>query len=428
MAHSLALAAYFLFTRHNDGLAARTLKKRLARGKEDPARIDERMGNPGLPRPDGPLIWIHAASVGESLSILELARRMLDARPDLHCLITTGTVTSAAALSGRMPDRMFHQYVPLDVASAVARFLEHWQPDLAVWTESELWPALLDATKKRDIAMVLVNARMSKRSYKRWKWLRRMASFILTRFDYALTQDKATAKYLENLGLPIAQIETTGSLKEGATPLPYNEVERKAFTNALGGRMLWLAASTHLGEEPLVATAHRQARRSFPELLLILTPRHPERGDEIAHMLRADGWNVAQRSKAQLLKAQTDIYLADTIAEMGLWYRLAPVSFLGGSLVKTGGHNPFEPAVLGSAILHGPHVFNFSDAFQRLEAAQACVPVADAGALAQKLGETLIPECSAKLATAAWAVCSEGADVTDRVLNVLMSYLPKADT
>lgn len=425
MARSLFLSAYLLFAKNVSGIARRTLNKRLLRGKEDADRLGERMGIAGLPRPDGQVMWIHAASVGESLSILELARRMLEACPDLHCVITTGTVTSAKALSGRMPKRMQHQFIPLDVTEAVNGFLNHWKPDLAVWTESELWPALLDGVGRRNIPLVLVNARMSEKSYKRWRWWRGTATSILSNFDYALAQDEATATYLQGLGMPADKVETVGSLKEGSAPLPHDERVRGAFSRAISGRSVWLAASTHPDEETIVSAAHRQARRSYPDLLLIVAPRHPERGGEITEMLRAEGWVVSQRSKGQDIEGRTDVYVADTIGEMGLWYRLAPVSFLGGSLSEIGGHNPFEPAALGSAILHGPHVFNFKDAFSRLSKAGACVEVRDGAGLAAELDKVLLPERAATLATAAWEISSDGADVTDRVLGVLQDQLPE---
>lgn len=424
MSRSLLLSTYLLFARNANKIAKRTLNKRLLRGKEDADRLGERMGIAGQPRPDGLLVWIHAASVGESLSILELARRLLDEQPDLQCVITTGTVTSAKALEGRMPDRMLHQYIPLDVVDAIDEFLEYWKPDLAVWTESEFWPALLDGIGRRDIPLVLVNARMSEKSYKRWRWWRGTAAAILSNFDYALAQDEATAGYFRQLGMATDKVETAGSLKEGSAPLPHDERVRGALARAISGRAVWLAASTHPGEEAQVSAAHRQARRSFPELLLIVAPRHPERGDEVTDLMREEGWSVAQRSKGQEIDGRTDVYVADTIGEMGLWYRLAPVSFLGGSLTEVGGHNPFEPAALGSAILHGPHIFNFADGFTRLAAANACVGVPDGAGLADELEKTLLPERAALLATAAWAASSDGADVTDRVLAVLQAHLP----
>ncbi len=426
MARSLVLNGYLLFARHAEGLAKRTLKKRLAAGKEDPDRYTEKLGETARPRPDGRLIWIHAASVGESLSILELTRRLLDDLPDLHILITTGTVTSAEVLKKRLPDRMFHQYVPLDFGNAIRKFLDHWHPDMVIWTESELWPRTLCAIERRKIPLVMANARMSAKSYRRWRWWKGTAASILRRFDYIMAQDAETGQSLTALGFPSEYLEVTGSLKEGASPLPHNEMERAALARSIGGRTVWLAASTHPGEEEFVINTHRQVQRSFPDLFLILVPRHPERGDDIAAILRQDGWAVAQRSKQQGIEGRTDIYLADTIGEMGLWFRLAPVTFMGGSLVEIGGHNPFEPAALGSAVLHGPHVQNFTEAYARLGEAGACVEVADGDALTQELGKTLVPERTAELATAAWDALSEGATVTDRVLEVLKSRLEAA--
>lgn len=426
MARSLILNCYMFFARHSEGLAKRTLQKRLARGKEDPERLQERLGYAPKPRPDGRLIWIHAASVGESLSILELARRMLDDMPDVQIMITTGTVTSANALGERLPARMFHQYVPLDVVPAIERFLTHWHPDLVIWTESELWPATLTLIKQHDIPLVMANARMSEKSYRRWRWWRGTAASILRRFDYVMAQEARTGRYLNALGVSSDRLEVTGSLKEGAAPLPHNEMARSALARAIAGRTVWLAASTHPGEEEIIIAAHRKALRSFPDLFLLLVPRHPERGDELAAMLAADGWAVAQRSKSQEIEARTEIYLADTIGEMGLWFRLSPVTFMGGSLVDVGGHNPFEPAALGSAVLFGPHVRNFDEAYARLSAADACVNVLDGEMLATELEKTLVPERTAILATAAWDALSEGASVTDRVLDVLTSYLSEA--
>ncbi len=399
------------------------MSRRLAAGKEHPERYVEKLGECSVTRPSGRLIWVHAASVGESLSILELSRRLLGEDRNLHILITTGTVTSAVALEKRMPDRMIHQFVPLDFGDGIAKFLDHWAPDLAIWTESELWPRTLTAIKRRDIPLVMANARMSLKSYRRWRWWKGTAASILRQFDYVMAQDKDTGRYLIGLGMPSDRLEVTGSLKEGASPLPHDERMRAALARSIGGRTTWLAASTHPGEEEIILAAHRRVQRSFPDLFLIIAPRHPERGAEIASQLRSDGWTVAQRSAGQSIESRTDIYLADTIGEMGTWFRLAPVTFMGGSLVEIGGHNPFEPAALGSAVIHGPHVQNFADAYDRLRLADASVMVRDGEQLATQLELTLVPERTASMATAAWDALSEGASVTDRVMEVLRSHM-----
>jgi 3-deoxy-D-manno-octulosonic-acid transferase len=423
---SALLGLYLILSRHAGGVARRMLRRRAAAGKEDAARIGERMGTPGLDRPAGRLVWFHAASVGEAASLLELLRRIEDGRPDLTCLVTTVTVTSAQLMAARLPERSVHQFAPVDVAPWIERFLDHWRPDLAVWTESELWPATLVLTRRRGVPMLLINARISARSFRRWRRLGGMARSLLRRFDRVLAQDDLAGEQFARLGVAPARLEVTGSLKEGAAPLGHDEAERVRLTRALAGRPVWLAASTHPGEEEVALEAHAAARRSLPMLALILVPRHPARGDEVAQLARDRGLTVAQRSRGEPATAETDVYLADTLGEMGLWYRVAAVSFVGGSLVEIGGHNPFEPALLGSAILHGPHVRNFAEGYARLGEAGAAVQVLDAAGLAAALGAAMAPDRAATMAAAAWDVMSDGAMVTDRVLDVLGGYLDKA--
>jgi 3-deoxy-D-manno-octulosonic-acid transferase len=424
MNRSFALWAYLRLTARGAGYGDRKLARRLAQGKEDPARIDERKGLTSLPRPPGRLVWFHAASVGESLSLLEVIRRLGDHDPALTVLVTTGTVSSSDILKSRLPPNAIHQFVPIDIHLFVKRFLDHWKPDLAVWTESEFWPSLICETHARGVPLLLINARMSDRSARRWRILRGAAQSLLTRFAAVQAQDSATGLALVRLGLPADRLTVTGTLKEGMPPPPCNETERVRYTKLLAGRQVWAAASTHDGEEAQVATAHAAAARSVLRLLCILVPRHPERGDAIAAMLRAQGLSVAQRSKGEDPGPDTAIFLADTLGELGLWYRLAPLSFVGGSLVPIGGHNPFEPAALGSAILHGPHVHNFADIFARLDAAGAAREVRDAAALATAVARLSQPDQRAPMAYAAWEIGSSGAEVTDKALALILSRLP----
>lgn len=421
---SLLLRLYLAASKRGAGFARRALERRSVAGKENPERLAERMGEASLPRPEGRLIWFHAASVGEAASLLELLRRLQQGRPQLSCLLTTGTVTSAAFLAERLPENCQHQFVPLDVLPWVRRFLDHWKPDLAVWTESELWPAMLSETRARGIPMLLVNARISNRSFRRWRMLG-MGPSLLRGFERILAQDDLAGEQLLTLGADPDRLTVEGTLKEGAAPLPHDEGDRVVLAKALAGRPVWLAASTHPGEEEVVIAAHARARRALPMLALILVPRHPDRGDGIAAMLRGRGLQVAQRSKDEQIGADTDVYLADTLGEMGLWYRIASVSFVGGSLAEVGGHNPFEPALLGSAILYGPHVRNFRDAYERLAAADAAVLVRDETELADALIATMAPDRAAAMASAAWATCSEGADVTDAVLEAIGAILDR---
>jgi 3-deoxy-D-manno-octulosonic-acid transferase len=420
---SALLGLYLLLSRRAAGFARARLRLRQGEGKEDPERLGERMGVAGAARPEGRLVWFHAASVGEAASLLELLRRLRDGRPDLTCLVTTVTRTSAAFLDVRLPEGALHQYAPLDELPWVESFLDHWRPDLAVWTESELWPATLYATHRRGTPMLLINARISQRSFRRWRMARGMARALLGRFERILAQDELAAEQLQALGAEPERLEVTGTLKEGAAPLAHDEAERAAISRALGGRPLWLAASTHEGEEELVAGAHAEVRRALPNLALILVPRHPDRGDAVAEMLRTRGLAVARRSKGEPIDADTEVYLADTLGEMGLWYRMAPVSFVGGSLVAVGGHNPFEPALLGSAILHGPFVRNFAEAYARFGEAGAAIRVRDGGELARALLRTMAPDRAAEMAAAAWGTVSEGAEVTDTVIAAVAGFI-----
>lgn len=422
----LALSAYLAFSARAERWARRKLDDRLAKGKEDPDRIGERRGEASVARPEGPLIWFHAASVGESLSLMEVMRRLGQHDPNLHFLITTGTVTSAEILAARLPARVVHQYVPLDVRSFVQRFLDHWQPDLAIWTESELWPGLITATAARGTPLLLLNARMSEHSARRWQKLGGAAKALLGRFAAVQVQDDSTAAHLRKLGLPNDRLAVTGTLKEGTPPLPCDEAELAQLTDRLKARQIWLAASTHPGEDTIVIDAYKQAQCSTHHPLLILVPRHPERGDDIAGLLAEQGLSVARRSAGAFPDDACEVFLADTLGELGLWYRLAPVSLVGGSLVPIGGHNPYEPAALGSAIIHGPHVANFRDIYDRLDAGRAARCVNDAAELAATVSELLQPSKSAPMAYAAWELASSGADVTDKAIALILDHLPQA--
>ncbi len=424
MPPSPALWAYLLVTAGFPGLGRRQLRKRLAAGKEHPDRLPERVGTASRPRPEGRVVWFHAASVGESLSLLELIRRLRDAEPDVAVLVTSGTVTSAALLADRLPHGALHQFVPLDFQPFVRRFLDHWRPDVAIWTESEFWPTLLVQTHARGVPMLLLNARMSMRSARRWRrYLPWAARRLVSLFTAVQAQDRATGAALVRLGLPAARLTVTGTLKEDTPPLPCDEAERARLARLLADRPIWTAASTHPGEEDIVADAHVAATRSMMRLLCILVPRHPERGDAIAARLRARGLNVAQRARGEDPGPNTAIFLADTLGELGLWYRLSPVCFVGGSLVPVGGHNPYEPVALGSAILHGPHIANFADIYRRLDGSDAARSVADTADLAAALVHLSEPQNRAPMAYAAWEIGSASADVTNRALGLIRDTL-----
>lgn len=373
-----ALSFYLLASQVLAPIAWPLLKLREAKGKEDPLRLRERLGHPGLPRPPGRVIWIHAASVGEAMSALPLIDAL---REKVHAsvLLTSGTVTSAQRVAAMLPDGVVHQFVPIDTAPAVRRFLDHWRPDLAIWIESEMWPRLIMETARREVPMALVNARLSARSLQRWARAPKMIDSLLGAFRLLLTQDEQTMDRLAEIG-HIAQF--AGNLKSLVAPLAVDEAELERLRNSIDGVPVWLAASTHAGEEAPALEAHLRLEpvHGFP--LLIIAPRHPERGDAVAHLLESRGVNYVRRSRAELPGPGTQVLLADTLGEMGLWYRLAPVTFVGGSLVAKGGHTPFEPVQLHSAVVHGPHVDNFAPAYAALAHKDAVIRVTSPKTLA----------------------------------------------
>ena len=371
----------------------RVVRRKLARHGVSAERQRERLGHATQPRPDGRLIWLHAASVGESVSALTLVQALLDSDPDLSALITSGTASSAQVLAGRMPARCCHQFAPLDQRGAMRRFLDHWHPEAAIFVESEIWPTMLVETRRRGLPMALINARMSRSSLQNWGRFRNTAQFLLGQFDLIRTQDQATLDGMQTLGIAPDRLALGPNLKALAPPLPVDDAALTAMRAAMPGP-LWLAASTHEGEEKKVIEAHLKARKSVPDLRLILVPRHPERAAEIANLITAKGLSHTRRSAGETpdVAAKSDVYLADTLGEMGLWYRLTPIVFLGGSLVRVGGHNPFEPAQAGAAILHGPHVANFTDVYAGFEAAGACARVTSPRELAKTMGDLLADE------------------------------------
>jgi len=363
------------------------LKKRVKRGKEDPTRLQERFGLSARPRPKGPLLWFHGASVGESLSLLPLIDHIHQQYPAHHVLVTTGTRTSAALMADRLPTHAVHQYVPLDTPKAVRHFLSHWQPTLAFWVESELWPTLITETKRYDIPMVLLNGRLSERSFRRWQRFQAFITPILSSFNHIFAQSAEDTTRFQALGC--TKTRSLGNLKYAAPALSVDLGQLSSFQTILKDRPLWCAASTHDGDEALAATLHRALKPTNPTLLTLICPRHPERGAALAATLRQQGFTVALRSQDEALTETTDIYIADTMGEMGLWYRLAPIVFIGKSLITKGGQNPLEPARLHCALLCGPHMDNFQAITQQFQAADALCMVQDQTALQTELATLL---------------------------------------
>lgn len=380
------MSSYRLLTGLLSPLVPLWLHWRRMHGKEDPQRLRERFGYPSQPRPPGTLLWMHAASVGEANSILPLIHKIRERLPEVKLLLTTGTVTSARLMQSRLPKDAIHQYVPVDTPRAVERFIRHWHPDVAFWVESEFWPNLVLTADDYECFMGIVNARMSERSLQSWRRRPELIKKMLGCFNLIFAQTGHDAGRLEALGA--RDVLCVGNIKYDAALLSCDEGELISLQSAVGSRPVWMAASTHPGEEALIAEAQRLIRLTRPNLLTVITPRHPGRGPEIAAELRKQ-WNVALRSRREPLTPETHIYIADTMGEMGLFYRLCETVFMGGSLVAHGGQNPLEPARLACAIVTGPHTHNFAEIYGEMEQIHGCLRATDARSLALQVDALL---------------------------------------
>lgn len=425
----MILSLYKLASNLVEPLLYLYLRRRLARGKEDAQRFDERLGLSSTPRPDGGLVWVHAASVGEAISMLPVIERTLQTHKGLTVLLTTGTVTSARLMADRLPKGAIHQYVPADAPRYVRRFLDHWKPDLALWAESEFWPNLVSATHARNIDMILLNARMSERSFSNWKRYRGLIGQLLSAFSIVLAQSKTDGERLHQLGA--TQVETHGNLKYAGQPLPVDEAALDALKQQTQGRPVWLAASTHPGhpgEENIAADVHLKLESAHPNLLTIIVPRHPERGAAIAAELKMKGLKVARRSADESITQSTQIYIADTLGELGLFYRLVPVCFIGKTLAAGGGQNPLEAAWLNCAIVFGPDISNFVDIAQSLLDQDGAVQVSNSETLGENISLLLGDHGTAqKMAKTARAEAQAQSGVLDRIMAALEPGLTKAE-
>ncbi|HUC51707.1 MAG TPA: 3-deoxy-D-manno-octulosonic acid transferase [Xanthobacteraceae bacterium] len=416
----LALRLYQFASAAGSPIAPQVLARRLRRGKEHAERIAERRGEPSLARPPGPLIWVHSASVGEMLAVVPLIERLR--AQDFNVLVTSGTVSSAALAEQRLPGGAIHQFIPLDAPRFVQRFLAHWRPGLALFVESDLWPNLILTCADRKIPMIVINGRLSERSFGRWRRVRGVIAALLGRFDLCLAQSAADAERYAELGAP--RVTSTGNLKLDVPPPAADATALKRMRDIVGNRPVIVAASTHPGEESAVITAHRRLRAKFPDLLTVIVPRHPSRGQSIADIAHVAGQSVALRSKRAQPMPDVGVYVADTLGELGLFYRLAPIVFMGGSLAEHGGQNPIEAIRLGAAVLHGPHVWNFAEIYGTLDKARGADLVADEEALTDRLGAWLADAAARKVvAEAAAKTVAQLGGGLQRTLAALDPYL-----
>jgi 3-deoxy-D-manno-octulosonic-acid transferase len=396
---------------------------RQRKGREDPTRLGERQGYPSRNRPKGHLVWVHGASIGETLSLLPVVERLT--QRGVAVLVTSGTKTSASLIARRLPPGAVHQFVPVDVPRYVRRFLDHWQPDLALVAESEIWPNTVMALDQREIPLVLVNGRMSDRSFRRWQKLPRIIGSLLERFALCLAQTPDDAERLARLGAP--RVLVSGNLKFDSAPPPADPRVVAHLSGLVAGRPLWLGASTHPGEEETIVAVHRALAQHHPHLLTIIAPRHPHRGPDVAALAERAGLRAGRRSQGMHPDRATDVYVADTVGEMGLFYRLANIVLMGGTLVPIGGHNPIEPAKLGAAILHGPHVHSAAEIYAAIDQARGALMVKDSAALARAVNQLLgNPALTRDMARAAADAVQALGGAVDRTMQSIEPFIVQA--
>lgn len=393
---------------------------RASKGKEDRKRTRERYGIAGYERPSGPLIWVHAASVGETIAVVALVKRILD--EGVNIVLTTGTVTSAKVAEERFGDRVIHQYVPLDLKPAVSRFLDHWQPDLAVIAESEIWPMTILELGARAVPQILVNGRLSDRSFASWKKRPSLAEALFENLAHVVAQSEADGEKFRALGA--RPVTVSGNLKVDTPPPPADETALAALRRQIGRRPTWAAVSTHEGEEAIAADVHKMLRSRHGDLVTIIVPRHPERADALAAEMASQDLAVARRSKGEGIEPGTDILLGDTIGEMGLYLRLTEIAFVGRSLTSQGGQNPLEPAMLDTAVLAGRNVQNFRESYQKLLANGGAKLVRDRDMLAGAVNFLLSNDAVRRQMIAAGrATVEEMRGALARTLKVLDPYI-----
>jgi 3-deoxy-D-manno-octulosonic-acid transferase len=428
----LFLRLYLGFAALSAPLWRLALWLRQRKGREDGARGAEKLGRYTVARPEGPLMWFHAVSVGEAQALVTLLQRLTVAHPDLSILLTTHTLASAHALAARgLPDRVIHQFAPADYPAAVRRFLTHWQPDALIVAEADMWPVMLLQAKRAGLPMVLINTHVTERRYRRRRKIAATNGYLMNLFDTILVQDAPSMTRYVDLGAPADKMSVMGVLKAASDPLPDRPAERANLAAQIGDRPVWLAASTKVIEEPQLMAAHAKAVTALPDLLFIIAPRQRTEADRTEAAARAlfAPEAIARRSRGEAITARTTVYIADTIGEMGLWYRLAPVAYTGNSLRVEGtpltGKNPFEAVALGVMVLHGPDVGNFAEAYARLQAAGGALQVDGPDAMAEAVVAAQDPACRAPYLAGAARVQAENLHPLDVSLDAMERVLDR---
>jgi len=401
---------YKFLTNKLSFLAKWHMESRIKLGKEDTDRYQEKFGIAGIARPQGKLIWFHAASVGELNSILPLINELIPLHQNANFLVTTCTLTSARIMSGTKLERTMHQFCPFDIPYAIKNFLKHWSPDLAVFVESELWPNLIAMTSRKT-KMVLINARLSDRSFKRWSRFPAIPKFMLSKFSYILPWSEGDCVKFQSF-VKKKKINFLGNLKNASPALKKNKLITEALIKDIGDRKVWLAASTHEGEEEMIIAAHKLLKKKYKDLLTIILPRHPNRGLEIFNLAKKLHTKPVLRSTQEQLQANNDIYIADTIGEVGSFYHFVNIVFVGGSLIKHGGQNVLEAVKCKNAVMTGPHTSNFKDIVNKL--ADSLITVENVSDIVNQVSNMLEnPEVAKKLANKALAIAHEENTILD---------------
>lgn len=417
------LSSYLLLSRVAGPLARRHVRKRLTAGKEDPDRFREKFGIASLERPPGALVWMHAVGVGEILALPGLVQKMQERALGLQVLLTSTARTAAIAIVANMPSETRHQYLPVDCMRFVRRFLDHWRPDLSVWAERDIWPAMIWEADRRGVPLALVNGRMDSASYTAKRKVRGLYGDLYRRFALVGAQDPDSADRFRALGAPGGRTFVSGSLKAGAPPLADRPDERRHLTAALSGRRVWLAASTHAPDEEVVADAHLKALRSDPTTCLVVAPRDPRRAKSVLAYLQSRSIACEVAGDAVTPTSGAQALVVDRIGRLGLWYRLVPCAFIGGSIGSTGGHNPYEPARLDCAVIHGPNVKNFAADYAAFHEAHAARLVTGADELASAVLDPGIASVAARAAP----VLRRGEVIVEDTAGRLLSVLRRHD-
>ncbi len=393
VAESHLLKTYLFITSVIPGLARGIAYFRTKQGIEDPNRVKERLGIPSASRKKGALIWFHSASVGETLLVLPLIRKISKIFPNHNILLTTQTVSSGKMVISKLAENAVHQYLPYDLLPCVRRFLNHWQPSVGILVENEIWPVLISEADQQNIPLLVINGKMTKKSFHRWKRFPKFTQVLFDKINLFLVQTPEIKSRLSELGVKPDRQVVTGQLKQESSPLPHDPEELSNLNEYFQNSQVWVAASTHRGEEEIIAeTQIRLSSTTGNKIQLILVPRYTERARELVELLNTYGLNSALRSKGELPGESDTVFIADTMGELGLWYRLAKACFIGGSLLQRGGHNPYEPALLECPIIHGKHHENFSAAYKRLKEYGGSQEVSNSSELAVAVEKALDPE------------------------------------